>query len=241
MNSLQLSPQCFLLPSLRESKSTRTDARIGREKLSEVLWQCIGWFDDVQPIADDGQNKVGALGSYRWLGYEGVTWTAWHQRANAQCSVPKTGMMSTNVADINHCVKPGGEYRVTNAKSGSHIALGMTRLQVLIENRHRTKRSNFKRYPTGGKRVAIFPLERPDELFVAALKLILDTGKRFSIQGLAGKKIGIAEPIAAMSVRHDVGHLRANSNFNTLNSREYDAAQLTSSNWTMRMVTARQL
>ena len=41
------------------------------------------------------------------------------------------------------------------------------------------------------------------ELFVAALKLILDTGKRFSILGLAGKKIGIAEPIAAHTVVTD--------------------------------------
>lgn len=227
MISQRLSPQCFLLPCLRESKSTRIDARIGREKLSEVLWQCIGWFDDVHPIAYDGQNKVGALGSYRWLGYEGVTRTAWHQRTNAQRPVPETCMVSTNVADIHHCVKPGGEYRVTNAKSSSYITLGMTGLQVLIENRHRTKRSNFQRYPTGGKRVAIFPFERPDVLFVAALKLILDTGKRFSMLGLAGKKTGIAEPIAAMSMRHDVGHLRANSYFNTLNRREYDATQLT--------------
>ena len=222
-----LTPQCFLFPALRKTKGTRIDTRIIGKEPTEVLWQRVGRVYDVQPIADDGQNKIGALCSYCWLGYKGVSWTAWHQWTDTQCPVPKTSMMGTDVADINQGVKPGSEYRVTNAKSSGHITFWKTWLQVLIENRHRAERRDFQRNPTGRQRITVFSLKRSDELFIATLELILDTGKCFSMLRLAGEKTGIAEPVATMSLRHDVGHLRANGYFYALDSGEHNAAQLT--------------
>lgn len=93
-----LLPQCFLLPGLWEPKGSWIDTRIERKKLSEILCQRVGRVDEVQPITNDGKNKIGALCSCGRLRNEGVARMTRHQRAYAQCPVPKAGMMGADVA-----------------------------------------------------------------------------------------------------------------------------------------------
>lgn len=175
MSKGQLLPQRFLLPSLREPKGTRIYTRIERKKLSKVLCQRVGGFDEVQPITNDGKNEICALCSCGRLRNEGVARITWHQRTYTKSSVPKAGMMCAYIADINQGVKPRYKNGVTNSKGCCHIALRTSRLQVLIENGHCTKRGDFKGYPTWGQRVAVFSPERPNKLFITALKLIVNT------------------------------------------------------------------
>lgn len=227
MSISQLLPQCFLLPSLREPKSTRIDTRIERKKLSEVLRQRIGGIDDIQPITNDSKNEIGALCSCGRLRNEGVARMTRHQRAYAQCPVPKTGMMGADVADVNQGVEPRYKNGVTNSKGCCHIALCTSRLQILVENGHRTKRGDFKGYPTWGQRVAVFSSERPNKLFIAALKLIVNTRQSLSMLRRIGEKARITKPITIMSQRHDIGHLGADCNFDALNSGKNYMSQMT--------------
>ncbi len=103
MSKGQLLPQRFLLPSLREPKGTRIYTRIERKKLSKVLCQRVGGFDEVQPITNDGKNEICALCSCGRLRNEGVARMTRHQRTYTQCPVPKTGMMGADVTYINQC------------------------------------------------------------------------------------------------------------------------------------------
>lgn len=227
MSNGQLLPQRFLLPRLREPKGTRINTRIERKKLSEVLRQRVGGIDDIQPITNDSKNEIGALCSCERLRNEGVARMTRHQRTYTQCPVPKTGMMCADVADVNQCVEPRNKDGVTNSKGCCHIALCTSRLQVLIENGHRAKRGNFKGYPTWGQRVAVFSPERPNKLFVAALKFIVNTRKGLGMLRRIGEKARVTKPITIMSQRHDIGHLGADCNFYALNSGEDYMSQMT--------------
>ena len=227
MSNGQLLPQRFLLPSLREPKGTRIDTRIERKKLSEVLCQRVGRFDEIQPITNDGKNEIGALCSCERLRNESVARMTRHQRTYTQCPVPKTGMMGADIANINQCVEPRNKNGITNSKGCSYIALCTSRLQILVEDGHRTKRGDFKGYPTWRQRVAVFSSERPNKLFVAALKLIVNTCQSFSMLRRIGEKARVTKPITIMSQRHDIGHLGADCNFYALNSGEDYMSQTT--------------
>ncbi len=227
MSKDQLLPQCFLLPRLWEPKGTRIDTRIERKKLSEVLRQRIGGVDDIQPITNDSKNEIGALRSCGRLRNEGVARMTWHQRTYTQCPVPKTGMMGADVTYINQGVEPRDKNGVANSKGCCHIALCTSRLQVLVENGHSTKRGDFKGYPTWWQRVAVFSPERPNKLFVAALKFIVNTRKGPSMLRRTSEKACVTKPIAIMSLRHDIGHLGADCNFDALNSGEDYMSQTT--------------
>ena len=227
MSKVQLLPQRFLFPRLWEPKSTRIDIRIERKKLSEVLRQRVGRVDEVQPITNDGKNKIGALCSCGRLRNEGVARMTRHQRTYPQCPVPKAGMMGADVADVNQCVEPRYKNGVTNSKGCCHIALSTSWLQVLVENGHCTKRGDFKGYPTWGQRVAVFSPERPNKLFVAALKFIVNTRKGLGMLRRIGEKARVTKPVAIMSQRHDIGHLGADCNFDALNSGENYMSQMT--------------
>ena len=227
MSSDQLFPQRFLLPSLWEPKGSWINARIECKKLSEVLRQRVGRFDEIQPITNDGKNEIGALRSCGRLRNESVARMTWHQRAYTQCPVPKTGMMGADIANINQCVEPRDKDGVTNSKGCCYIALCTSRLQVLIENGHRTKRGDFKGHPTWRQRVAVFSSERPNKLFIAALKLIVNTRQSLSMLRRIGEKARVNKPVAIMSQRHDIGHLGADCNFYALNSGENYMSQMT--------------
>ena len=97
MSNGQLLPQRFLLPRLREPKGTRINTRIERKKLSEVLRQRVGRFDEIQPITNDSKNEICALCSCERLRNEGVARMTRHQRTYTQCPVPKTGMMGAGI------------------------------------------------------------------------------------------------------------------------------------------------
>lgn len=222
-----LLPQCFLLPGLWEPKGSWIDTRIERKKLSEILCQRVGRVDEVLPITNDGKNKIGALCSCGRLRNEGVARMTRHQRAYAQCPVPETGMMGADVADVNQCVEPRDKNGVTNSKGCCHIALCTSWLQVLVENGHRTKRGDFKGYPTWGQRVAVFSPERPNKLFVAAQKFIVNTRQSLCMLRRIGEKVRVTKPVAIMSQRHDIGHLGADCNFDGLNSGEDYMSQMT--------------
>ena len=116
MNKGQLLPQRFLLPRLWKAKGSWINARIECKKLSKVLCQRVGRFDDIQPITNDSKNEIGALGSCGRLRNEGVARMTWHQRAYTQCPVPKTGMMGADIANINQCVEPRDKDSITNSK-----------------------------------------------------------------------------------------------------------------------------
>ena len=227
MSKVQLLPQRFLFPRLWEPKSTRIDTRIERKKLSKVLCQRVGGIDEVQPITNDGKNEIGTLCSCGRLRNEGVARMTRHQRAYAQCPVPKTGMMGADVADVNQGVEPRDKDGVTNSKGCCHIALCTSWLQVLVENGHCTERGDFKSYPTWGQRVAVFSSERPNKLFIAALKLIVNTRQSLSMLRRIGEKARITKPITIMSQRYDIGHLSADCNFDGLNSGEDYMSQMT--------------
>ena len=227
MSNGQLLPQRFLLPRLREPKGTRINTRIERKKLSEVLRQRVGRFDEIQPITNDSKNEIGALCSYGRLRNEGVARMTRHQRTYTQCPVPKTGMMGADIANINQCVEPRDKDGITNSKGCCHIALCTSRLQVLVEDGHRTKRGDFKGYPTWGQRVAVFSPERPNKLFITALKLIVNTRQSLGMLRRIGEKACVTKPIAIMNQRHDIGHLSADCNFDALNSGENYMSQMT--------------
>ena len=227
MNKGQLLPQRFLLPSLWEPEGSWINARIVRKKLSKVLCQRVGRFDDIQPITNDSKNEIGALGSCGRLRNEGVARMTWHQRAYTQCPVPKTGMMGADIANINQCVEPRDKDSITNSKGCCYIALCTSRLQILVEDGHRTKRGDFKGYPTWRQRVAVFSSERPNKLFIAALKLIVNTRKGLGMLRRIGEKACVTKPITIMSQRHDIGHLGADCNFYALNSGENYMSQMT--------------
>ena len=131
-NNPKLPPQCFLLPSLWKSKSTRKYIRILGEKAVDVLLQVIGWVNDVQEIADNGKNEIQMLGTCRLLVDKGIVRTAWHQWTNTQSSVPKSCMMGTDVSNINQCVEPRGKDCVADSECSCDITFGMTRLQILV-------------------------------------------------------------------------------------------------------------
>ena len=226
MNKFELSPQSILLPTLREAKGTRIDTWIKRKKVSEFLRQRVGGFDEAQPIADDGKNEISALCARGWLCDESITRMTRHQRTNTQRPVPEACMVGTDISDINQSVEPRDKNGIASSKGGCHISFRTSRLQVLIENRHRAEGCDFQCYPTGRQRVVIFPFERPDELFIATLEFVLDTGECFSMLRLVGEKTSIAEPVSTMSMRHDVSHLCANGNFDALDGGENDTSQL---------------
>ena len=158
MSKVQLLPQRFLFPRLWEPKSTRIDTRIERKKLSKVLCQRVGGIDEVQPITNDGKNKIGALCSCGRLRNEGVARMTRHQRAYAQCPVPKTGMMGADVADVNQGMEPRDKDGVTNSKGCCHIALCTSWLQALVENGHRTKEVISRVIQLGGRGSLYFRL-----------------------------------------------------------------------------------
>ena len=227
MNKGQLLPQRFLLPRLWKPKDTRINTRIERKKLSEVLRQRVGGVDEVQPITNNSKNEIGALRSGGGLRNESVARMTWHQRTYTQCSVPKTGMMGADIANINQCVEPRDKDSITNSKGCCYIALCTSRLQVLVENGHCTERGDFKSYPTWGQRIAVFSPERPNKLFIAALKLIVNTRQSLGMLRRIGEKACVTKPIAIMNQRHDIGHLSADCNFDGLNSGEDYMSQMT--------------
>lgn len=227
MSKNHLIPQCFQLPILRKPEGIWIDARIERKKLSKVLSQSVGGVYDVQPITNDGKNKICALCSCGRLRNEGVVRVTRHQRTYPHCPVPKTGVMRTDIANINQSVEPRNKDCITNSKGCCHIALCTSRLQVLIENGHRTKRGDFKSYPTWGQRIVVFTSERPYKLFVAALKFIVNTCKSLGMLRRIGEKTGITKPVTFMSQRHDIGHLGADCNFYAFYSGENYMSQMT--------------
>lgn len=227
MSKDQLLPQRFLLPSLRKPKGSWIDARIESKKLSEILCQRVGGIDEVLPITNDGKNKIGVLCSCGRLRNEGVTRMTRHQRTYTQCPVPKTSMMGADVADVNQGMEPRDKDGVTNSKGCCHIAFCTSWLQVLVENGHCTERGDFKSYPTWGQRVAVFSPERPNKLFIAALKFIVNTRQSLGLLRRIGEKACVTKPIAIMNQRHDIGHLSADCNFDGLNSGEDYMSQMT--------------
>ena len=58
---------------------------------------------------------------------------------------------------------------VTNSKGCCHIALCTSWLQILVENGHRTKRGDFKGYPTWGQRVAVLDVDKLEEEILKAI------------------------------------------------------------------------
>lgn len=226
-NKHKLTPQSILLPTLREAKGTRMDTRIKRKNLSEFLCQRVGGFDEVQPITDDGKNEISALCARGWLCDESITRMPRHQRTNTQRPVPEAGMMGADVADVNQGVEPRDKDGVTNSKGCCHIALCTSWLQVLVENGHCTERGDFKSYPTWGQRIAVFSPERPNKLFVAAQKFIVNTRQSLGMLRRIGEKACVTKPIAIMNQRHDIGHLSADCNFDGLNSGEDYMSQMT--------------
>ena len=226
-NKHKLTPQSILLPTLREAKGTRMDTRIKRKNLSEFLCQRVGGFDEVQPITDDGKNEISALCARGWLCDESITRMPRHQRTNTQRPVPEAGVVGTDISDINQSVEPRDKNGIANSKGGCHIPFRTSWLQVLIENRHRAERCDFQCYPTGRQRIAVFSPERPNKLFVAALKFIMDTCQSLCMLRRIGEKARVTKPVAIMSQRHDIGHLGADCNFDALNSGENYMSQMT--------------
>ena len=224
----RLLPQGFLLPAFRESHSSRIHYGVFGKQGLYVFGKSVARFNSIEPVNDITEMGIKLIWSYLAIGNPSIRETLGEFGLDNYVGIPKAGMMGTNVANDCYAAQPVPHvlelgYHKTTADS----LLGGSVVHFAIEFGQGAHRGNFHCFPYGRHgRGIIFPKMLQDVFVFRAIEFLLQTMEITCEHRVTFRQRRFHKPKGPMSFCKQSYHSGTNGDFNLLDSREYEKAQL---------------
>ena len=101
-----LLPQRLILVSSWNAHSGRINCRVLCDQTLDVLRECVGRIDAVEPVGDIAEMGVELVGGELPIGYPSIRKAAGETRVDNYNSIPKTSMVGTDITNDSNTAQP---------------------------------------------------------------------------------------------------------------------------------------
>ena len=223
-----LLPQRFTLPPSWKSHRGRVNNRIFREQSLDVLRECVGRIDAVEPVGDVAQMGIEFVGSKLTIGYPSIGKATGKAGVDDYNCIPESGMVSADITDDCYAAQPTTHIlKLWDGETATNGFLGCAVVHIAVKFGKRSHRCHFHSLPYRRYGRLVILAEMFLNVFVfRAIQLFLQVSE------ISGKQIAVFcqsrfhKPESPMSFCKKANHSGSDGNLNLLYGGKDEYAQL---------------
>ena len=221
-------PQRFLQPPSGHTHSGRVNNWILGEQCLDVLSECIGRIDGIEPVGDVAEVGVEFVWCELPICNPCVGKSAWKAGINDNDSIPKARVVSTDVTNNGDATQPTTHVlKLWDAKTTADSFFCSTVVHVAIEFGKCSHRCDLHRFPYWRhRRTVVFPKMFLDVLVFRTVQLFLQVSKISIKQIAVFCQSRVHKPESTMQFCKDANHSGSDCNLYLLNGGKEKYAQL---------------
>ena len=224
----RLLPQRFILPASGHPHCGWVNGGEFREQCLDVFGEGVSRVDGVEPVGNVAEVWIKFVGGELSICNPSIGKSAWKAGINDDNSIPKAGMVGTDVANDGDTAQPTAHiFKFWDAKTTADGLFGSTVVHIAVELGKRSHRCDLHRFPYWRHRWCIVFLEMLlDKLVFRTVQLFLQISKITSKQIVVFCQTRVHKPESTMPFCKDANHSGSDYNLYMLNSRKDENAQL---------------